>query len=113
MYQKVKFMRLIDIEHIEQQNLFLLVRHELKCLQIQMAKVLEVDVKKLRDLEKGKCLPDSELLWIMYERFHIPPAVILKSEKGVICEISNLIEQLDSVGEKVPIEVMKMLKNRY
>ena len=113
MYQKVKFMHLIDIEHIEQQNLFLLVRHELKCLQIQMAKLLEVDVKKLRDLEKGKCLPDSELLWLMYERFLIPPAVILKSEKGLICEMSCLLEQLDSAGEKTPIDVIKNLRNIY
>ncbi len=113
MYQRVKFMRLIDIECAEQQNLFLLVRHDLKYLQPQMAELLEVDIKKLRDLEKGKCLPDSELLWFMYDRFHIPPAVILKEEKGLIGEMSCIMEWLESVGEETSIELIKILQNRY
>ena len=93
MYQRVRFMHLIDIDCIEQQNIFLLVRQDLKYLQSQMAELLEVDIKKLRDLEKGKSMPDSELLWFMYDRFYIPPAVILKSKKGLLGEMSCLMER--------------------
>lgn len=109
-YQEVKFMHLIDIDCIDQQNIFLLVRQDLRYLQPQMAELLEVDIKKLRDLEKGKCLPDSELLWFMYDRFHIPPAVILKDEKGLTGEMSRLIEQMDSVGKQTFMEVIKIFQ---
>lgn len=111
MHQRVKFMHLWDFACADQQNIFLLVRRDLEYSQLQMAKLLEVDIKKLRDLEKGRCLPDSELLWLMYDRFDIPPAVILQEEKGLISEMSGLLEQMALTGEKTSMEIIEILQN--
>lgn len=76
MYQKVKFIRLIDIERIEQQNLFLLVRQSLKYLQPQMAELLEVDIKNFAIWKKvsvyltvnscGSCMTDFVSLRLLF-----------------------------------------------
>ena len=41
-----------------------------------MADKIGVDVKKLRELEKDRCLPDSEILWKTYHEFGISPMYI-------------------------------------
>ena len=49
-----------------------------------MADKIGVDVKKLRELEKDRCLPDSEILWKTYHEFGISPMYILKDTEGTI-----------------------------
>ena len=44
------------------------LRRQLDYRQIKMAEALGVDVKKLRDLENGKRLPDAELLFRLYQK---------------------------------------------
>ena len=51
-----------------------------------MADKIGVDVKKLRELEKDRCLPDSEILWKTYHEFGISPMYILKDKEGTIRE---------------------------
>lgn len=63
--------------------------------QAEVAKELGVDIKKLRDLEKEKQLPDSELVWRMSTRLQIPYALILKDRKGIIGEIYRLLQLPD------------------
>lgn len=46
-----------------------------------MANIIGIDVKKLRDLENGKKLPDSEIISKMYEAFKILPVVIIGTGK--------------------------------
>ena len=61
-----------------------------------MAEKLGVDRKKLRDLEKGKLLPDSELIWKMSYQLYVPFSLILKDSNGLISEICYLLEQLEA-----------------
>ncbi|MCM1187429.1 MAG: helix-turn-helix domain-containing protein [Lachnoclostridium sp.] len=42
-------------------NIFLVIRHMTDSRQKPMAEKLGVDIKKYRELEKERCLPDSEL----------------------------------------------------
>ena len=48
--------------------------------------------KKLRELEKDRCLPDSEILWKTYHEFGISPMYILKDKEGTIREVDALLE---------------------
>lgn len=65
----------------------------------QMRQEFLVDTKKYRALSNGNALPDGEILTAVYERFHIPPAVILKDRNGLAREFDYLLEQL-SDGER-------------
>ena len=63
--------------------------------QKQMAEKLGVDIKKFRDLEKDRCLPDSEIIWKLYNVYHMSPAVVLKDKNSVVNEISSLLETIE------------------
>lgn len=71
-------------------NIFYDVRHYFGHTQTKMAAILGIDIKKMRDLEKGRCLPDSEVIWKMYDRFHVSPAFILQ-------DVNALRDELDYV----------------
>ena len=90
-------------------NIFLVLRRSINCQQKKMADILGVDVKKLRDLENGRNLPDSELLSRLYELFHIPPAVILKDKKCLANEVSILLDMMDMENSKWIFDIIKMI----
>lgn len=94
--------RLSDWEYRLNRNVFLSLRQSLDHSQCEMAAKLGVDVKKLRMLENGGCLPDSELICKLYQMFYVSPAVVLKDKKGLINEICFLLESMDKgTGEDV------------
>ena len=66
-----------------------------------------MDIKKLRDLENGRCLPDSEILFRMYQMFQVPPAFFLKDKKNVINFICIL---MDMLNEEQCIKLLSVLK---
>lgn len=76
-------------------NMFFLIRRLRDYRQQQMAEMLGVDVKKLRDLENNRSLPDSELVWNMYQLFRLSPAITLKDKNCLINEICFVLEGMD------------------
>lgn len=76
------------------ENIFYLLRQSKKISQIKMAEILGMDVKKYRALETNRSLPDSEILFRMYEIFDVPPTVILKDKNGLKNEIFINIEMV-------------------
>lgn len=85
-------MKYILVAGKENDNILYSVRRLLGYTQQKMAGCLGVDVKKLRELENGRILPDSEMIWRIYDLFHIPPSIILKDKKGFVCELCSLLE---------------------
>ena len=87
--------------------------YTLRCLmdysQNKMADLLKVDVKKLRDLENGKVLPDSEMMWSLYKTFGISFATLLEDAKGLGCEIGYLLELIDDERRYAVFENIKTL----
>ena len=63
--------------------------------QFKMAELLGVDVKKLRNLEAGKLLPDSEIIWRISETFGVPYVLMVRDKKGIMSQISELMELVD------------------
>lgn len=108
-YEKIKYMPLIA-ETQYSNNILFLLRRSMNYQQQKMAEELGVDIKKFRDLENGRCLPDSELLYQLYESFGIPPAVVLQDKSGVISELSFLLGLMDEVSGKRVFEIIKILK---
>lgn len=107
-WEKVKYIPLIE-GNKGTDNIFLIARRSINCQQKKMADILGVDVKKLRDLENGRNLPDSELLCRLYELFQIPPAAILKDKKCLVNEISILIDMMDIRSRELIFDLIKKI----
>lgn len=105
-YEKIRYVTLIK-EQQKPYDIFLALRHSVDYRQQRMADTIGVDVKKLRDLENGRCLPDSELLCRIYALFQISPAALLKDKKGMASELSVLLGHME---ENVREEMVKILE---
>lgn len=90
----VQYVRHALLIEQEEKNIFKRYRDYSVYNQAELAKKLGVDIKKFRDLERGKLLPDSELIWRISTRFNIPFSLILKDSSGLISEICYLMGQL-------------------
>lgn len=99
-YTKTRYINYFNDSYENKKNIFYAVRNHYGCTQIEMAQSLGVDVKKLRDLECGRVLPDSELMFHMYQCYGVSPSVFLKDSRCAQSEISHLLESSnDEVGE--------------
>lgn len=94
-------------------TIFYKLRRSLNYNQIKMADLLEVDVKKLRSMESGKVLPDSEIIWRLSETFYIPYALLLKDKKGLLCEISCLLKLIDESERKDILDSIKSIHKTF
>ena len=90
-------------------NLFFLIRCLRDYRQLQMARLLGIDVKKLRDLENDRCLPDSELIWNMYRFFGLSPAFLLKNKNCLVNEVCFELERMDSEIQDRILSVIKAI----
>ncbi len=91
-------------------NVFFYVRNRCGYTQKKMADELGVDIKKLRELEKGRLLPDSGLIWKMHDRFHVSPAFILKDAKGLWNELNYVLDLLDDSDREI---ILRILENGH
>lgn len=95
LYREIKYVRLLDADKRFDNNLFIFTRYTVNYTQKEMARLFGIDVKKYRELEKGTCFPDSELLWKLYKEFRIPPSIILKDKKGLLCQAGWFLERMN------------------
>lgn len=105
--KRVKYVPLV-LDCKKSSNIFLVIRHMTSSRQKPMAEKLGVDIKKFRELEKDRCLPDSEIIRKLYNLFHISPAVVLKDKNSMINEISSLIEAAEENGAEI-IDIIKQI----
>lgn len=113
-----KYRRLCRLKFITgadegRENVFLLIRRYEKRTQNEMAEHLGMDVKKYRGMEKGCCLPDSELIFKIYSVFGVSPAYILRDEKGLFCEIEYYLERFDPKSNGVIYRYFCLLRDAY
>lgn len=106
--EEIKYIPLIE-EKQNPSSIFLGLRRSMGASQVKMAENLGVDIKKLRDLENGRKLPDSELVSRLYELYHIPPAVIFRDKKCMESVISIFMEQLKEEDGKRIYEIIRLL----
>ncbi len=94
MYRQVAYLGCVEEKQKVESNVFYGLRKQLDCSQKKMAGELGVDVKKLRALENSKTLPDSEIVYKLYDMYCIPPAAVLKDAEGLANVISCLLEMM-------------------
>ncbi len=89
-------------------------RNILYCLRIhygytqwKMADLLGMDIKRLRSLEKGRRLPDSEVIWRLYDQFHVSPAFILNDPRGLWNELNYVLGLLEDTHREAILRILK------
>lgn len=75
--------------------------------QQKMSDILGLDIKKLQGLEKGKKLPDSEIIWKMYDLFHVSPAFILNDPKGLWHELDYMLGLLYDSDREIMLRILE------
>ncbi len=90
-----------------EKTVFYHLRRWLDCSQQEMAERLDVDVKKLRNLENGNVYPDSELIWKVSEELGVPFSIILNDKNGLRGEVSYFAEMIAGGGRDKMMERLK------
>lgn len=106
-FNELKYLSYVDIGLADERNIFKAVREYDRLSQICMADELGMDVKKFRNLECGKILPDSEIVFQMFIKYNISPAAFLRHPK---CFRDELIYLLNSHSGKVGDELLLLVK---
>lgn len=108
-YERAQYIPLLE-ENQHSKNIWRILRYYMNWQQQKMADKLGIDVKKLRDLENGRSMPDGELLCRVYEVFGIPPTLMLKDRKGVLSEITILLGMLDKEAEEKVYALFNLIR---
>jgi len=61
----------------------------------------------LRNLEKGRRLPDCEIIWMLYDQFHVSPAFILNDPKGLWNELDYVLGLLEDTHRETMLQILK------
>lgn len=109
-FDKEQYVPLI-MESRSSENVFYTLRRVMDYQQLKMAKTLGIDIKKLRELENGRSLPDSELLYRLYDLFLIPPSVVLHDKDSLISELSVLLEKMSEECRQEVERFLTALRN--
>ncbi|MBD5499171.1 MAG: helix-turn-helix domain-containing protein [Lachnospiraceae bacterium] len=110
-YKELKYIGYITApDRINDNSLFAL-RRAVECSQQKMAEKLGVDIKKIRSMENGESLPDSEILWNLYQFFRIPPAIFIKSERGMVCAIGCILSMLGEENREHAMTVVESFRS--
>jgi len=112
-YKKIENIRYALMPCEKRKTVFYKLRRALNYNQKKMAELMKVDVKKLRGMESGKILPDSEIMCQMMNVFSIPYALLLNDKNGLICEINSLLGFIEESKRKDVFESMKFMHRTF
>lgn len=112
-YKKIENIQYALMTCKKGKTIFYKLRRALGYNQKKMAEYMKVDIKKLRSMECGKVLPDSEIMCQMLDVFSIPYALLLNDKNGLICEISYLLGLVEGSKRKHVLEGMKLFHKTF
>ena len=112
-YRQLSRLKYITGAEDGQESIFMLVRKYERQTQFEMADRLGIDIKRYRKVEKGTCLPDSELLFNLYSLFDISPAHVLRDRKGISCEIEYYLDKVDPASNGAICRYFHLMRELY
>lgn len=105
--RKIELMQYALIPCKNNKTIFYSLRRGMDYSQKEMADILDIDVKKLRNIENGSVLPDSEIIWRVSEEVGVPFSIILNDVNGLGGEISYLVELIEGDSARKMFERVK------
>ncbi len=70
------------------------IRKTNKLTQEKMADMLDINIKRYRNIEKEKIKPDADILSTLYEELGYQPTLIMKSDKNYLMSLNQIWNQL-------------------
>lgn len=105
--RKIEFIQYALIPCKNNKTIFYSLRRGMDYSQKEMADILKIDVKKLRNIENGSVLPDSEIIWRVSEEVGVPFSMMLNDVNGLGGEISYLVELIEGGSARKMFERLK------
>lgn len=112
-YRQLCRLKYITGAQDDQESIYMLIRRFEKKTQFEMADYLGMDIKKYRGVEKGTCLPDSEMLFKVYSLFEVSPAYVLKDIKGLSCEMEYYLSRVNPRINGAIYHYFRLLRELY
>lgn len=81
--EKIEYLRLRTTEIAAEESALYGIRTANRLSQLQMAKMLHVDIKKYRAMEKEDKKPDAELLMLLYNNFECMPFEVVYGDSAM------------------------------
>ena len=103
---KFEYVKMYTSGIAAEDNAFYGIRTVNKFSQVQMAKMLHVDIKKYRAMEKNEKKPDAELLMLLYNNFECMPFETVYGEND-LGEINAVWRKMQPQLQKELYEFMK------
>lgn len=104
--EKFEYLKMYTSGIAAEDNAFYGIRTVNKLSQVQMAKMLHVDIKKYRAMEKNEKKPDAELLMLLYNNFECMPFETVYGEND-LGEINAVWRKMQPQLQKELYEFMK------
>lgn len=96
-----------------EKNIWKLIRYHYDYSQVVIAQELGLNLRKYGRLENGERLPDSEILFLVYARFRIPPQLLLEDNRGIMNAIGEVMEVLHEIDRTKIIKLWKTEKEIF
>lgn len=109
--RQIKVMRYIL--NSGKQNFWRLLRYYYECSQETLAGQLDVDYKKYSGLETGKRYPNSEMVYLLYKNFCIPPQFVLGDDRGIMRALCDVMEKLSEEERNKIINMFEFEKETF
>jgi len=106
-WEQLSYLQYLSGSTRTSRNIFYCLRNHYGYTQWNMADLLGMDVKKLRNLEKGRRSPDSEVIWRLCNQFHVSPAVILHDPRGLWNELNYVLGLLEDTHREAMLRILK------
>lgn len=95
------------------ENIFKAIRHYYEITQVEFVNThLSVDIKKFRELECNNIFPDSELVFDMYDKYHVSPGILLQNKNYLQHEITYLVESSDDEVKRILLYLIQLLVSK-
>lgn len=85
-----KAYRLMKGSNLEEAFIWKKIRDAEDLTQIEMAEILDINIKKYRKMEKGEIAEDAEILAVLYEKLHYSPMLFLDRERYCLDELNGI-----------------------
>ena len=91
-----KAYELMKVSELDERFIWKRIRRTEDLTQIEMANLLEINIKRYRKIEKGEIAEDAAILASLYENLHYSPMLILNRKKYCLDELNRIWSKFDA-----------------
>lgn len=95
-----KARELLKVTELDEKYIWAKIRDVEKLTQPQMAKLLDINIKRYRKLEKLEIQEDAEILAVLYEKLHYSPMLIMDWKRFCHDELNGICKKFPEKFEK-------------